>query len=113
MSRNTRSTQSPDVIFSKAVSKILRHDTTIPMRQDGYVRLKDLLSRPQLRGKDLHDVQYMVESNDKQRYTLIEENGDWLIKANQGHSREVDVELVEITMPAKFQKSSMELICET
>ncbi|KAI8825499.1 phosphotransferase KptA/Tpt1 [Chytriomyces cf. hyalinus JEL632] len=96
MNRNSRPAQNPDVILSKAVSKILRHDTAIPMRQDGYVRLKDLLSRPQLRGKNLMDVQYLVESNDKQRYTLIEENGDWLIKANQGHSREVDVELVEI-----------------
>ena len=56
------------------------------------VRLvSEVLSLPQLRGFSEDDVRHVVETNDKQRFTLEEhpENGRLRIRANQGHSMQV------------------------
>ncbi|KAI8614757.1 phosphotransferase KptA/Tpt1 [Chytriomyces sp. MP71] len=98
--QSRRGNLPPDVLFSKAVSKILRHDPKIPMRSDGFVRLDDLVKRPQFKNKTLADFQQLVSSNDKQRFSLAEVDGVWIIKANQGHSRQVNVALEEISDPS-------------
>ncbi|KAI9366710.1 KptA family-domain-containing protein [Zopfochytrium polystomum] len=101
----------PAVKFSKALSWLLRHGAVkegVPIRPDGFVLVSDLLQHPKFRGKNLSDVQAAVRDSDKQRYQLASEvdaaTGEtvWMIKANQGHSIEVEVELEEVTDAAEI-----------
>jgi 2'-phosphotransferase len=70
------------------------------MRNDGYVLMSDLLSHQKYKslGVTLEEIKGIVRNNDKQRFTLareIDANGKdvVLIRANQGHSIAVDVEM--------------------
>ncbi|KAI0039661.1 hypothetical protein FA95DRAFT_1001351 [Auriscalpium vulgare] len=96
---------SPEVRVSKTLSWILRHGAKaegLPMREDGFVRVADLLATPKIQTTGLHleRLQEIVRADGKQRYTLLEgpdaaraEAGDvWWIRANQGHSMK-DVKL--------------------
>ncbi|KAJ3293742.1 tRNA 2'-phosphotransferase 1 [Rhizoclosmatium sp. JEL0117] len=99
------SSRAPEVQFSKTLSFILRHGAVkegIPMRSDGYVRVDDLLRHKKFSGKKLADLQAIVANNDKQRYLMTNEDGEWLIKANQGHSLKVEVELEQILDPSEI-----------
>lgn len=51
----------------------------------------DQLARPKFKGVTFEQIRYVVDTNDKQRYTLVEEEGEWWIRANQGHSLKVKV----------------------
>merc|ERR1712228_1170589 len=60
----------------------------LEMREDGYVQLSELLK---LRDFRKHNVTFdlikeIVDSNDKQRYSMTQEQNVWFIRANQGHS---------------------------
>ncbi|TIA71914.1 hypothetical protein E3P77_03400 [Wallemia ichthyophaga] len=84
-----RPTDSPEVRYSKTLSYILRHGAIkegLEMRNDGFIRVDDLLSRPKLRGLDFELLQQLVLNNDKKRYQLVSESGVWFIRAVQGHS---------------------------
>ncbi|KAJ3207846.1 tRNA 2'-phosphotransferase 1 [Dinochytrium kinnereticum] len=91
---------SPMVRISKALSYILRHGAAkegIPIRLDGYVKVEDLLRHKKFQGVTFDEIRQVVADNDKQRFTLIEEESErWVIKANQGHSLELEVALDEI-----------------
>ncbi|KAJ3017073.1 UNVERIFIED_CONTAM: tRNA 2'-phosphotransferase 1 [Siphonaria sp. JEL0065] len=105
MTTRPRPKDSPEVQFSKTLSYILRHGAAkegIPIRSDGNVLVTDLIKYKKFRGKKLEDFQLAVASNDKQRYAMTNENGVWLIRANQGHSIKVAVELEEIKDPAEL-----------
>ncbi|TIA87339.1 hypothetical protein E3P99_03229 [Wallemia hederae] len=96
-----RPNDSPDVRYSKTLSYILRHGAIkegLEMRNDGFIRVDDLLSRPKLRGLDFESLQRLVLNNDKKRYQLLAESGVWLIRAVQGHSLDAaQLELSQIT----------------
>ncbi|KAK9103277.1 hypothetical protein Sjap_020531 [Stephania japonica] len=76
--------------------RILRHkalELCLDMRSDGYVRVQDLLklnlrtfANIPLRLHTIDDIREAVRKDNKQRFGLLEENGELLIKANQGHS---------------------------
>ncbi|KAJ3767703.1 KptA family-domain-containing protein [Lentinula raphanica] len=93
---------SPDVRLSKTLSWLLRHGAQsegLAMRPDGYVKVVDLLENPKIKSQslDLAGLQQIVEADSKQRYSLVCENDDWWIKANQGHSiKAVELELKPI-----------------
>ncbi|XP_004596930.2 tRNA 2'-phosphotransferase 1 [Ochotona princeps] len=97
--------QDRDVQLSKALSYALRHGALklgLPMGPDGFVSLDTLLQLPQFRGFSFEDVQRVVATNGKQRFTL--QPGDPksgpLIRANQGHSLQVpDLELTPLETP--------------
>lgn len=75
--------------FSKSLTWALRHGIDslgISMRPDGYVLLEELLACDRFSGKTLEQVQEVVASDKKGRFSLIEEDGVWLLRANQGHS---------------------------
>ncbi|CAD6574539.1 MAG: hypothetical protein CYPHOPRED_005450 [Cyphobasidiales sp. Tagirdzhanova-0007] len=90
----------PDVRFSKILSYILRHGATkegLKVRTDGFVRVDELLRRPKLKELDLDTLRSLVAANAKQRFAIKEANdsttgetGVLWIRANQGHSLEVD-----------------------
>lgn len=86
-----RRNETPEVKTSKALSWALRHQASslgLDMGVDGYVPLDQLLSHshPKFRGMTEEGVRSVVDSNDKQRFSLIERDGAWFIRANQGHS---------------------------
>ena len=63
---------------SKAMSYLLRHGAEkegLHMREDGYIYLNDLLEMKSLKSKRIGqaEIEYIVATNDKQRYELSEE----------------------------------------
>ncbi|XP_026426344.1 tRNA 2'-phosphotransferase 1-like isoform X2 [Papaver somniferum] len=63
------------------------------MRSDGYVKVTDLLkldlktfASVPLNSHPIDDIREAVRKDNKQRFGLLEENGELLIRANQGHS---------------------------
>ncbi|XP_058877932.1 tRNA 2'-phosphotransferase 1-like [Acipenser ruthenus] len=62
------------------------------MGSDGFLCVDDLLAHPRFRSYSLDDVQRVVATNDKQRFKLRPhpEDGRLQIRANQGHSVQVE-----------------------
>lgn len=68
---NKRPNDSPDVKLSKSLSWILRHGAqkeNIPIRHDGYICLKVLMSHNKFRNSKITDIARVVKENSKQRY---------------------------------------------
>ncbi|XP_073226596.1 uncharacterized protein [Cicer arietinum] len=68
-------------------------ELNLNMRSDGYVNVNDLLklnlktfANIPLRSHTIDDIREAVRKDNKQRFNLIEENGELLIRANQGHT---------------------------
>ncbi|KAM5351500.1 hypothetical protein ACJ41O_004223 [Fusarium nematophilum] len=96
--------QGREVQVSKALSRLLRHQAAnagIQLDDEGFAPLSSVLAWGPLRSLSvtLADVQSIVTSNDKQRFTLkpnpstnpslsatSASPADYLIRANQGHS---------------------------
>lgn len=80
--------------ISRKLSLVLRHDTKLKVRPDGFCRLEDLLAlrRFQEIGCTVADVYQVVDGvhesgNSKQRFQVKDEEGEKFIRANQGYSR--------------------------
>lgn len=88
---------------SKFISLILRHKPDvigITLDEHGWANVDELLTGLNKAGhivcmKDLEDI---VSTDNKQRYSFNEDKT--LIRANQGHSINVDVELKEVEPPS-------------
>ncbi|KAE9603219.1 hypothetical protein Lal_00018757 [Lupinus albus] len=82
--------------LGRLMTRILRHmasELNLNVRSDGYVKVNDLLklnmktfANIPLRSHTIDDVREAVRKDGKQRFSLIEENGESLIRANQGHT---------------------------
>lgn len=82
------------VRISKTLTQILRHraiDLGVKIRPDGYCRLTEVLAVSWLSELDctLADVEEVVKESDKKRFDMMEEDGERLIRAAQGHSIKV------------------------
>ena len=80
---------------SKTLSYLLRHNPEdLDMDKNGWVMVDDILKKLNITFKELEEI---VETNDKKRFSF----DDTLtkIRANQGHSIDVDVELKEVIPP--------------
>lgn len=77
---------------SKYLAYKLRHDNSTPIDKHGWVKLSDLKLSDEL-------ICEIVKIDNKQRYELSED--ELKIRAVQGHSIEVDVELEE-AIPPRF-----------
>jgi len=84
---------------SKSLSFVLRHGAHkkgIHIRSDGFAPLSEIMALPEFRNYSFDDIVYVVENNDKKRFTLQDEVKEgsskpvWWIKANQGHSLVMD-----------------------
>ena len=85
-----------DIRISKKLSYLLRHGAEkegLIIRKDGYCKVLDILKYV---GISLNKLKEIVSENSKQRFSLIDESGVYWIRANQGHSVNVKVEMVEI-----------------
>ena len=88
--------------LSKFLSLQLRHQPerlNLTMDKNGWVQVDELLRNLHLDGKNVsyEDLKEVVETNNKQRFKLDGVQGR--IRANQGHSIQIDVELKETTPP--------------
>lgn len=82
--------------LGRLLTKILRHmavELNLEIGSHGYVRVDDLLklnlttrANVPLREHTVEDIKEAVRRDNKQRFSLLEENGKLLIRANQGHS---------------------------
>ncbi|CAI9764799.1 unnamed protein product [Fraxinus pennsylvanica] len=82
--------------LGRLLTRILRHmasELKLDMRSDGYVNVQDLLklklktfANIPLHLHTVDDVREAVRKDNKQRFSLLEENGELLIRANQGHT---------------------------
>lgn len=87
---------------SKFISLILRHKPEvvgISLDEHGWADVKDLITGIQKTGKviDMDILEEIVRTDEKSRYSFNVNRT--LIRANQGHSIPVDVELKEVTPP--------------
>nr|XP_034326773.1 uncharacterized protein LOC105317941 isoform X8 [Crassostrea gigas] len=100
-----RRDEDPVVFLSKKLSFILRHGAEkmgFKMMPGGFLWVDEILRRNEYRDFTVEDIKHIVETNDKQRFSLADENGRLKIRANQGHSVEVDgLELTPIKDPSE------------
>ena len=88
---------------SRFISLILRHKPEtigISLDEHGWADVKDLIAginRSEGHSLDMDLLEEIVRTDEKQRYSF--NNNHSLIRANQGHSIPVDVELEEKTPP--------------
>ena len=87
---------------SRLLSLVLRHkpeEIGITLDKNGWADVKDLLKGMAARGNKITmaELEDMVANNDKQRFAFNETKTK--IRANQGHSIEVDLELIETQPP--------------
>jgi putative RNA 2'-phosphotransferase len=91
-----------DVSQSKFLSLVLRHQPEtigVTLDPNGWIEVDVLLEAMDRHGRKLsrEDLERLVRESDKQRFALSE-NGK-RIRANQGHSVEVDLALIPQTPP--------------
>lgn len=90
------------VRLSKFISLVLRHQPEaidLSLDENGWASVDDMLTKMQNKGfaVDHNILQQVVATNNKQRFAF---NGDGTrIRANQGHSINVDVQLQEAIPP--------------
>lgn len=90
------------VRISKFLALVLRHDPTrigLTVDGEGWADVDELLSAAQAHGLPISrsELEQVVRDNPKQRFTLDPERNR--IRANQGHSVEVDLGLVPVEPP--------------
>ncbi|RXZ83709.1 RNA 2'-phosphotransferase [Paenibacillaceae bacterium] len=96
------STNRNDTALGRFISLILRHQPDaagISLDGNGWADVAELLAGMSRSGKsiDMATLERIVSSDTKQRYSF---NADYTkIRANQGHSISVDVELTQCTPP--------------
>jgi 2'-phosphotransferase len=98
--------------LSKALSWILRHKAVqmgLTIESDGYILLNDVLALKEFKYYTVDDVRYVVDSNDKKRFSLKEscDKDDKImiyIRANQGHSNKVAKHIDETELLTKLME---------
>ena len=101
-----------NVILGKFISKILRHQPGligISLDEHGWADVQDLIAGVRAAGHpdfDMAVLEEIVETNNKKRYSFSDDKR--LIRANQGHSIPVDVELPVTSPPATLWHGTAE-----
>jgi putative RNA 2'-phosphotransferase len=101
------------VQISKFLSLVLRHQPEkigLRLSQSGWASVEELIKASRQRGIvfTLEELQNVVASNDKKRFSLSED-GLW-IRANQGHSIEVELGYAPTTPPGVLYHGTAERI---
>jgi len=78
----------------KKLSYLLRHDKSYAFDEHGWREVSDLVAN---HGFTMEELSEIVATNNKQRYEFSEDKT--CIRARQGHSIQVDVELAEAIPP--------------
>jgi len=88
--------------LSKYLSFVLRHrpdDLSIQLSSDGWANVEEMISAMNSQGKvvTIDDLYQIVAQDEKQRYSFNSDKSQ--IRANQGHSIEIDLKLQPIIPP--------------
>jgi putative RNA 2'-phosphotransferase len=99
------------ITVSKYLAKYLRHaphELGLTLQPGGWVAVDDLLDAARGHGFPIayHELVECVETNDKQRFAF-DVSGE-LIRANQGHSVTVDLQLEECEPPETLYHGTVE-----
>jgi putative RNA 2'-phosphotransferase len=91
--------------ISKYVSLVLRHDPAagaVSLDQHGWTTVAELLAGARARGLDVSPAELveLVRTSDKQRFALSPDGVR--IRANQGHSVAIDLDLTPAAPPAEL-----------
>lgn len=91
-----------DVKIGKYLSLILRHKPQIigiELDKNGWADTEELINgvKNKFPYFNMEQLEHIVKTNDKKRYSFNEDKSK--IRANQGHSLNVDVELKEVQPP--------------
>lgn len=81
--------RKPKDKFSRFVTKLLRHTAVqagLTVRPDGYVLVEEVMAIDAISENTVEELLEFVEEDNKMRYSVTEENGRLLIRANQGHT---------------------------
>ena len=84
--------------ISRFLIKILRHsakDHNLDIDKDGFILVDDLLGVEQLKLISIKDIEKIVETCEKKRFTLKKEKNKCFIAANQGHSIKISSSLLK------------------
>lgn len=95
--------------ISKSLSYLLRHGAVkenLPIDQDGYISLEKILNHQRLKSfkTTLEDIQEVVDTNNKKRFSLKTIGDTTYICANQGHSIEVSNNNLQQLQPHEIPK---------
>ena len=74
---------------SMSLSKILRNQAVnrnIKIDQGGWIKLDEIMKLNEFKNINFDEIMYIVENNNKKRFSLETRNGKMYIRANQGHS---------------------------
>ncbi|TQV87983.1 RNA 2'-phosphotransferase [Aliikangiella coralliicola] len=90
---------------SKFLSYVLRHnpgEIGIELDENGWVAIEQLIEKSNQKGKDISKALLfeVVETNDKQRFAISSDGA--MIRANQGHSIDIELDLKPQTPPDKL-----------
>jgi len=88
--------------LSKYLSFVLRHrpdDIELHLTPDGWANVDELMNKMNLRGKNIsiEDLRHIVSQDEKQRYSFSHDESR--IRANQGHSIDIDLKLKPLEPP--------------
>lgn len=87
--------------ISKSLSYWLRHhpeNIGITINEDGWTDVKELIEKAKHKLMfDFNELKHVVDTNDKKRFSLSEDLCS--IKANQGHTIEVEIKFKEVVPP--------------
>ncbi|KAL7716435.1 2'-phosphotransferase [Entamoeba marina] len=92
--------RSQQTALSKNMSYLLRHGAEkngLALTKDGWAYVSDLMKMKGFEKVQTNDILCVVNNDSKQRYSIKGEGADLMIRANQGHSLEVKIEMKEIT----------------
>ena len=91
-----------EIKLSKTLSYILRHKPekfNIELDKNGWVNITELISKLN-QGITYEDIKLVVDNNDRKRFIISDDNKK--IRANQGHSLKVDLNLKAVVPPVEL-----------
>lgn len=105
-----------DIKIGKYICLILRHKPEIigiELDKNGWANIDELINGVKKKYPDLNRerLEYIVKTDNKQRYSLSDDKSK--IRARQGHSIDVDVELKELTPPELLYHGTAERFLES
>lgn len=88
------------VKISKFLSLVLRHkpeEIDLILDKNGWANVNDIIDKSKQLNLDFNTIKKIVDASEKKRFQLSEDQSK--IRANQGHSVTIDLELQEVEPP--------------